>query len=165
MDFSGLPERPRPFRSEEPRPDLPDAPTSTSPHGPAGAAASVSPRKADARSDLLLQQRLCCLLLEKGRNQKRWGKLARRFLREVASLRGCGARSTGSSRPRFMPGARRSPVCGASPATTASPKACTPKWSFCSARHMASETSSTIDCALGYCVLEIGQRLLCPITA
>ena len=36
------------------------------------------------------KQRLCCLLLEKGRNQKRCRKLARRFLRHVASLRGCG---------------------------------------------------------------------------
>ena len=36
------------------------------------------------------KQRLCCLLLEKGRNPKRCRKLARRFLRDVASLRGCG---------------------------------------------------------------------------
>jgi transposase len=36
------------------------------------------------------KQRLCCVLLEKGRNQKRCQKLARRFLRDVASLRCCG---------------------------------------------------------------------------
>jgi transposase len=36
------------------------------------------------------KQRLCYLLLEKGRNQKRCQKLARRFLRDVAALRSCG---------------------------------------------------------------------------
>ena len=36
------------------------------------------------------KQRLCYLLLEKGRNQKRCQKLARRFLCDVAALRCCG---------------------------------------------------------------------------
>jgi transposase len=36
------------------------------------------------------KQRLCAVLLEKGRNQKRCRKLARRFLRDVAALRCCG---------------------------------------------------------------------------
>jgi transposase len=46
------------------------------------------------------KQRLCCVLVEKGCNQKRWGKLARRSLRDVASLRSCvRARTTGSARP------------------------------------------------------------------
>jgi transposase len=36
------------------------------------------------------KQRLCYLLLEKARNQKRCQKLARRFLRDVAALRCCG---------------------------------------------------------------------------
>jgi transposase len=36
------------------------------------------------------KQRLCAVLLEKGRNQKRCQKLAQRFLRDVASLRCCG---------------------------------------------------------------------------
>jgi transposase len=36
------------------------------------------------------KQRLTYLLLEKGRNQKRCRKLARRFLSHVAALRGCG---------------------------------------------------------------------------
>ena len=36
------------------------------------------------------KQRLCTLLLEKGRNQKRCRKLARRFLGHIAALRCCG---------------------------------------------------------------------------
>jgi transposase len=36
------------------------------------------------------KQRLCYLLLERGRNQKRCRKLARRFLRDIAALRCCG---------------------------------------------------------------------------
>jgi transposase len=36
------------------------------------------------------KQRLCALLLEKGRNHKRCRKLAGRFLAHIAALRGCG---------------------------------------------------------------------------
>ena len=36
------------------------------------------------------KQRLCALLLEKGRNHKRCRKLARRFLSHIAALRCCG---------------------------------------------------------------------------
>ena len=36
------------------------------------------------------KQRLCYLLLEKGRNQKRCRNLAHRLLRDISALRGCG---------------------------------------------------------------------------
>ena len=52
----------------------------------AGAAIGVSPRKTALEAIYRFKQRLCCVLLEEGRNQK----LARLFLRDVASLRCCG---------------------------------------------------------------------------
>ena len=45
----------------------------------------------------------------------------------------------------YTPGEKRSPPCGASPETTASPKASTPKWKFCNARPTASGTSTITD--------------------
>src|SRR5579862_7277137 len=45
-------------------------------------------------------------------------------------------------------GATRSPPCGASPVTTASPKASIRKWKSCNARPTASETSKTTGCEL-----------------
>jgi transposase len=84
------------------------------------------------------KQRLCYLLLKKHRTRKQCEPLASRFLRAVYN----------SAKP-YTPGQRRSPPCGASLATTPSPRASTPKWKCCSVKPTGSATSKTIACELG----------------
>ena len=89
------------------------------------------------------KQRLTYLLLEKAQNQKKCRELARRFLRDVAELRCCGLAPLVALGNTLYTGGTRSRPCGASPATTESPKASTPKWKCCSARLTDSEISRT----------------------
>ena len=110
------------------------------------------------------KQRLCYLLLEKRLKQKsavNWRRACCAMIARTAGRRTRSARR--SSATRSIPGEKKSPPCGDSPETTASPKASTPKWKFCSAKPTASATSTTTDCGLRYCVLEIGQRRSAPI--
>ena len=77
---------------EEPRLAVAHAPSPGKPHtGAAGTLGRLSPRQTGAGGHLsTLNSGSVAVLLEKGRNQKRCRKLARRFLRDVAALRCCG---------------------------------------------------------------------------
>jgi transposase len=83
------------------------------------------------------KQRLSYLLLEKHKNQKKCRTLAARFLRSFAQLKGCGLAPLVALGNTLHAWREEIATCGASPATTASPKASPPKWKFSSARPMA----------------------------
>ena len=75
------------------------------------------------------KQRLCYLLLKKHRTRQQCEQLAPRFLRAVYQLRQAGlAQLVAARRDPALLVSQRSPPCGASPATTASPKASTTRW-------------------------------------
>jgi hypothetical protein len=89
------------------------------------------------------KQRLCYLLLEKAQtpNVAAAWPTAYRAISQPSVV--AGSRRSCNSAIRFIRGLRRLPACGASPATTESPKASTPKWKCFSAKPTASATSGT----------------------
>ncbi len=91
------------------------------------------------------KQRLSYLLLEKGCNQ---ADAANWQADSCARWPACviaGSRPWWRSAIHSMPGGKKSPPCGASPATTPSPKASTTKWKFSNVRPTDLETSRTTD--------------------
>ncbi|GIU73074.1 MAG: hypothetical protein KatS3mg004_0161 [Bryobacteraceae bacterium] len=70
-------------------------------------------------------------------------RLACRFLKAVSQLRDAGLPRSSSSAKPCLPGAKKSPPCGASPATTPSRKASTPSWSSSTVKPSASATLKT----------------------
>ena len=142
---------------------LPDAPPPPQPHSrSAPAPVSLSGTTSGSGGDLPLQTKALYLLLEKRLNRKRCRKLAPRLLRMIAELRRAGFAPLVQLGNTLHSWKEESPLCGASPATTPSPKASTPKWKSSSARPMASETSTITGSGLRYCVLGISRRQACP---
>ena len=99
------------------------------------------------------KQRLCYLLSKKHRTRRQCDILIPRFLRAVHQLRQAGLAQLRAAGPHSFPlGPARSSPCGASPATTASPRASTTKWGSSIAKPTASATLKTTDCASRYYV-------------
>ena len=90
------------------------------------------------------KQRLCYLLLKKHKHAPSVRATGPALLARRVPVAPGRHRATGATRERrCTPGPPRSPPCGASPATTASPKASTPRWRFSSVKPTASATSKT----------------------
>ena len=94
----------------------------------------LSPHRACSGAHLPLKQRLCYLLLKRERTRKQCETLIPRFLRAVCQL--------GETLNRW---AKEIVAMCASPATTASPRASTTRWSLSTGKHTASATSKTTD--------------------
>ncbi len=99
------------------------------------------------------KQRLCRVLLEKGCNQKRCHKLARRFLADVQALRCSGFAPLVQLGNTLFPWRKEIACTWRFTRNNGITEAFTPKWKSCNAKPMASATSKIIDYELRYCVL------------
>jgi transposase len=108
------------------------------------------------------KQRLCDVLLEKGRNQKRCQKLARRFLRDLAALRGCGLAPLAQLGNTLYAWREEIACMWRFSRNNGITEGSIPKWRSCNANPTGLETSRTIDCALGDSVLENQSVAHCP---
>jgi transposase len=94
------------------------------------------------------KQRLCYLLMKKHRTRKQCQVLIPRLLRAIYQLRQEAWLPWSNSARPWPRGLRRSSPCGASPATTESPKVSTQRWNSSNARLTGFATSKTTACEL-----------------
>src|SRR5258706_4465378 len=108
------------------------------------------------------KQRLCYLLLKKHRTRRQCAILIPASCAPCISCARLASPSWSNSARPSHPGLRKSSPCGASPATTASPRAFTTKWNSSTAKLTASATSKTTDFASRYYVANQFGYGKCP---
>ena len=142
-----------PRRQQEPRAAVADAPPSPQPAPrPATPTHRLSGKIPSPGTHLPVQATALLPAAEEASHPQQCEILIPRFLRAVHQLRQAGLAQLVQLGQTLASWSRRSSPCGASLATTASPRAFTTKWNSSTAKPTASATSKTTDFASRYYV-------------